>query len=499
MSATLQLGLAVPAPQAATANPVAARIQGILNSLSTVGDVIFRDVVIPASGTIDIPLDAGSYTVQVTMPSGRILEESCDLAEGQLFPLLFAPAITDDRGFSLQESASSSISQVLDSAVQARSWEKAAEAIIAKLPDEMQGDMRGGDLMRSLQEKTEHELTSLRRRLSSQPGGGGLRKQGEVLVSALARNVLKAALNDFLPDEKATATIEAVDAAAAAESDDLKVSLKIGELDLSAKRDVWAELACTKSAATLGAPWSRAPAPAERDAAYLWRLERDNKVPLTRSIGLASDGEGGFELLSIPAPWFCVAGHSFSPIDILVDSSICGAAKSSIAVHDKGLEGVLAYLDRGRLAAARPLVEELDRSNAITNAIEGKMDNPLAACAAAYVGLAIFAPGESERWDGWLPNLMNRFPEIPDAAIVHARRIVLRPGTTEENAEALAALKQAYRAGLPYFGVGVQLLREMLTLFPGDKNAEAMLAAVAGVASRVDQNQMFTVLRYPRV
>lgn len=498
MSATLHLGLAAPAPKNATASPVSARIQGILSSLSTVGDVIVKDVVIPASGTIDVPLNAGSYTVQLTMPSGRIIEESCDLADGQELPMLFAPTLEDERGFSLQESASTNVAQVLDNVVQARSWEKAAEAILGKLPVEMQSEVRGSDLMRSLGDKTERELTRLRDRLASPAKDGGLRKQGEVLVSALARSVLKAALRDVLPDEKVDATTEAVDYAAAA-SDDLKIGLKLGELRPLPDRDIWLELASGDAADALASPWTKAPPPAERDAAYLWRLERGFDAPQSRPIGLAKDGEGGFELLSIPAPWFCAAGHEFSPIDILIDSSICGAAKSSIAVHDKMLEGVLAYLDRGRLAAARPLVEELDRSNAIDNAIAGKMDNPLAACAAAYVGLAIFAPGESERWDSWLPNLINRFPDIPDAAIVHARRIVLRPGSSDENTDALAALKQAYKSGLPYFGVGVQLLREMLTLFPGDPDAEAMLEAVAGVASRVDQNQMFTVLRYPKV
>lgn len=496
MTALLELGLA-PMPQGATAvNPVAARIQGILSSRESAGSVAVHDVVIPASGTVDVPLAPGAYTIHVTMPSGRIVEQSCELADDQRLPVMIESAPDEERGFSLQESVSKNVAHVLDNAVQARSWEKATEALIAKLPIEMQSEMRDSDLFKSLEGHAEEELAKLRDSVGVPTRGRTLRKLGGAQVTALARRVLKGALNEILPDQIAGATSEAIDSAVSA--DETKISLRIGALAVEAGQDIWKAMASDTGAAKL-ASWTLAQAPAVRDAAFLWRLEGNMAEPPERLVGFAKDGEGGFELLSIPAPWRCGVDHRLSPIDILIDASATGTAKSSIAVHDKALEGVLAYLDRGRLAAARPLVEELDRSDAIGAAIFHKMVNPLAACAAAYVGLAIFQPGEGERWDGWLPNIMDRFPDIPDGAIVHARRIVLRPGHPDENRQALAALKQAYRAGLPYFGVGVQLLREMLTLFPEDEEAVEMLNAVSRVASRVDQSQMFTVLRYPKV
>ena len=496
MTALLELGLA-RLPEGATAvNPVAARIQGILSSVGMAGNVAVHDVVIPANGTVDVPLAPGAYTIHVTMPSGRIVEQSCDLSDDQRLPIMIESAPNEERGFSLQESTSTNVAQVLDNAVQSRSWEKATEAIIGKLPVAMQSEMRDSDLLKSLESHAEEEIAKLRDSGDPPTRAGGLRKQGGAQVTALARRVLKGALNEILSDERAEATVEAVDNTVSA--DETKISLRFGDLALNTGQDIWKSLASNAGAAAL-APWTLSQAPAAQDAAFLWRLEGNAVAEHQRAIALAKDGEGGFELISIPAPWRCAIDHCLSPIDILIDASATGTAKSSIAVHDKALEGVLAYLDRGRLAAARPLVEELDGTDAIGAAIFHKMDNPLAACAAAYVGLAVFQPGESERWDSWLPNIMDRFPDIPDGAIVHARRIVLRPGHPDENKQALAALKQAYRAGLPYFGVGVQLLREMLTLFPADEEAVTMLDAVSRVASRVDQSQMFTVLRYPKV
>jgi hypothetical protein len=125
------------------------------------------------------------------------------------------------------------------------------------------------------------------------------------------------------------------------------------------------------------------------------------------------------------------------------------------------------------------------------------MSNPLAACAAAYVGLAVYPPNEQERWDGWLRNCMERFPGVPDAAIVHARRLILRPGISEDQTQAAAALRKACAAGIPYFSAGIFLLREMLLqLSVEHPDFVAMAEDVGRIAGRVDAGQIFTVLRY---
>ena len=169
-------------------------------------------------------------------------------------------------------------------------------------------------------------------------------------------------------------------------------------------------------------------------------------------------------------------------------------------VRDPVLGGMLAYLGRGHLANVRPLVASLDHDGLIERTIRGKRRNPLAACAAAYVALAIFEPGERARWDGWLPNIMNWFPWLPDGAIVHARRIIQQARHSAEKDEALAALKRAYRCGIPYFAVGILHLRDLLMMFStNDPDAREMLEKVSRVTSRIDTGQAFTVLRYPKV
>ena len=140
---------------------------------------------------------------------------------------------------------------------------------------------------------------------------------------------------------------------------------------------------------------------------------------------------------------------------------------------------------------------QLEKDNVIQEAIEGKQTNPLAACAAAYVGLSVYDPQAREVWDRWLGNCMRLFPNVPDAAIVHARRLILRPTGPDDNAEAADALRKASAAGIPYFSAGVALQREMLTVLTPDHTDLAPLAAAAArLASRVDPGQAFTVLRY---
>jgi hypothetical protein len=113
--------------------------------------------------------------------------------------------------------------------------------------------------------------------------------------------------------------------------------------------------------------------------------------------------------------------------------------------------------------------------------------------------LAAFDPAEREPWDPWLANLMQRYPWIPDGAIVHAKRIINRPASKEDRAAVLGALRRAFEAGIPYFTAGIMHLREALTLYAHeDEDIRAMRDAVARIASLVDPSKVFTVIRYPK-
>jgi hypothetical protein len=256
----------------------------------------------------------------------------------------------------------------------------------------------------------------------------------------------------------------------------------------------------------LGAPgtnrkiaWSKvSPADNHGDSA-IWRLRdpNDATVYLPRRWARIELASGGIEIASLPLPWFCVGRGEFLSVDVMVDPSRKAGAATTVAVRDEQLAGLLAFLDRGQAGAAGPLLAELERANVIEQAISDKMSNPLAACAAAYVGLAVYPPHEREQWDHWLGNCMRRFPEIPDAAIVHARRLILRPTSPTDNAVAAEALRAACAVGAPYFSAGVFLLREMLTLLAADFPDLASLVERANVlTSRVDASQAFTVARY---
>ena len=209
------------------------------------------------------------------------------------------------------------------------------------------------------------------------------------------------------------------------------------------------------------------------------------------------------ELVRLPVPWRCAladtTGPEWAPVELRINGEAgLESAASSVEVGDPQLGGLLAYLNRGRLEVVRSLVNALDAEGLITAAIESKMANPLSACAAAYVGLAIFAPEERERWDSWLPNIMTYFPEVPDGPILHARRIQLRPSGPSEISQIAALLAEAHARGTPHFSAGLELMQHLWRSI-GRPNAYAKEAdAAARVASRVDRDQAFTVLRFPK-
>jgi hypothetical protein len=232
----------------------------------------------------------------------------------------------------------------------------------------------------------------------------------------------------------------------------------------------------------------------------LWRIPFAGPEPPTRQTRRWARVElpdGRVELASLPLPWCRADDDEFEPAELLVDPARGEGAATTVAVHDRRLGGLLAYLDRGQAGAAGPLLQELESDPLIRDTILEKTKNPLAACAAAYVGLAVYPPNEREEWDVWLGNCMTIFPDIPDAAIVHARRLVLRPTSEGDNARAADALRQACAAGVPYFSTGVLLLREMLVLLSPDHPDLAARAVEADrLAGRIDPSQAFTVLRY---
>jgi hypothetical protein len=228
-----------------------------------------------------------------------------------------------------------------------------------------------------------------------------------------------------------------------------------------------------------------------------WRASQNTTDVRRRRWGYA-EMEDEVALASIPLPWFDIDSGRAVEVDLWHRETADGGARLTLRVADPHLEGLLEVLRHGRLGVARAIVDGLERGNTIDRVIYAKAQNPLAACAAAYVGLAIFDPAEQERWDSWLPNIRNRFRWLPDGAILHARRIMLRPRDRAETEQIMPALKEAFVAGIPFYSAGLQLMQEMMSVYCNDEESEDMARKVNRIASRLDTAEAFTVLRYSK-
>lgn len=413
--------------------PVVARIAGFPEGTD---QLLNHELVVPAGQSVEQQLPQGLYNVQLTLPSGRIIQRNVKINEDTNEHYQFFEDFAAGAGFSLQESVGRNDSDLLaESAVSSGNTSDAEFQEATRIAATLQPD-----------------LPLTKSRIFRPRSFNGRR-------SAPPRPVLAS------------------------------LSQGAGMIDL-------------ESPATIAAlTWSNVESAENHGDSAIWRVTDriGATVMVPRRWARIELANGGLEVASLPLPWFCVGRSEFLPVDLMVDPSRQGGAATTVAIRDEQLAGLLAFLDRGQASAAGPLLAELEQANVIERAIYDKRTNPLAACAAAYVGLAVYPPNEREQWDHWLGNCMRLFPEIPDAAIVHARRLVLRPTSPTDNAVAAEALRTAYAAGVPYFSAGVFLLREMLTLLSADFADLAPLVQRANVlASRVDASQAFTVVRYAR-
>ncbi|MEG3148195.1 hypothetical protein U1839_26400 [Sphingomonas sp. RT2P30] len=413
--------------------PVIARIAGFADGSD---QLLNHELVVPAGQSKEQRLPQGLYNVQLTLPSGRIIQRNVKIDVDSNETYRFFEDFGSGSGFSLQESVGRDDNAILADAA------------------ESSGNTSEADY-REAQAKAASIPTDRQLRRSRDTGPRSFSSQRSIQ-----------------PNPPRVA----------------QLSQGAGALDLASQE------------AGAAIRWSDVDPADHQGNSAIWRLRGDtNGVPtrLTRRWARVQLATGGVEIVSLPLPWFCVSRDEYLPADILVDPSRTGGAATTVAIRDEQLAGLLAFLDRGQASAAGPLLAELEQANIIEQTISDKMSNPLAACAAAYVGLAVYPPSEREQWDHWLGNCMRRFPDVPDAAIVHARRLILRPTGSEDNGVAASALRAACAAGVPFFSAGVFLLREMLTLLSADYADLRPLVERANIlASRVDASQAFTVARY---
>jgi hypothetical protein len=409
------------------------------------------EAVMPGHGAaLAIAVNPGRHLVRLILPTGRILQQRCAVDDGGSASVAFDVLVgSDDKAFQLRSRV-----ERLDAETTPRAW---PISVLANI-----GSLLPAVSLASLQ--TFPLMTLLDRQLT---------RLGVATLAALPLG------------RRSNATLRIVS----------PIFLQGVE--------GWARAGVSPLTWHLMLAKAEAVAPRVREGALsFWRIDASdlpevNQNTPSRSWFVTRVGDQ-VELGSLPSPWRVPDSTETASVDVLVDAAASAQAASTIAIQDPRFEGLLAYLAQGQLGASRPLVKALADSDHIEEALREKTANPLAACAAGYAALALFDPGQSQRWDPWFANLANWFPWLPDGGILHARRMLLRPESGMKPGTAREVLKRAFRAGIPYFSTGVELLRDMLSILAeDDAEANDMLAKVSAIASRTDPRQIFTVLRYP--
>lgn len=208
------------------------------------------------------------------------------------------------------------------------------------------------------------------------------------------------------------------------------------------------------------------------------------------------------ESLALSVPEAARYQEHFAAADLLFDHATDARRAIRMTLREPEFVALLSYLGAGRFWEATAALGGPCLDDHVTQLIHDKIENPLAAAGAAYVGLATSGDETArEKWAPWLRNLMDWFPDLPDGAVLFARDRIDRGRTAADLMQAKEALKTAYRRGIPLYVAGLQNLLNGLQLFSDpeaddlfDTEAKGMREQVATVAALVDATQPFTVL-----
>jgi hypothetical protein len=195
---------------------------------------------------------------------------------------------------------------------------------------------------------------------------------------------------------------------------------------------------------------------------------------------------------SLPLPWPDVAGQR-GPMEVELMARIHPLGKSvhlGVAVLDSAFGTLAGLMTASSLPKARMFVEQA------RDLLFDKLNNQLAAAAGGYVLLATGEPARDAAWHNWIETLANRFPDLPDGAVLKAAQRLRYPNDNACYDQAKASLFDAFERGIPYYSAGVAWLLDGLTLFAEeDSEANERMKLVHKVAQRLDVSQAFTVIR----
>jgi hypothetical protein len=224
---------------------------------------------------------------------------------------------------------------------------------------------------------------------------------------------------------------------------------------------------------------------------------------------LAVGTEGTTDLVSVPWAWWGALRDDDEEIQFFYDRVRPSPAEPDVpgrlrlSVRDQRWFALLEYLGSGRIHHAVQMLQPAlqpeypdDMFGMPEAALFGKTKGPLVATAGAIALIADATSEQPQYWDPWLDNLANWFPGIPDGAILLGCR---RADQARDHAQLQLAfddIREGIDRGIPYFAATMRMASLALARMGGDVDGtDAALRTIAGVSSRVDPDQPFTVIR----
>jgi len=209
-------------------------------------------------------------------------------------------------------------------------------------------------------------------------------------------------------------------------------------------------------------------------------------------------GVSGRDLVSIPWIWFPLIEDEDRSVELKLSrkESVSGLT-TALHVRDTKWGALLELVTQGRMQDAALVADSLLEGHGSSlggrtlpeYALEGKLREPLVAALGGIILVSNIADLQRKRWDDWLENLANWFPNMPDAAAIYGYRC-LQMGEIEE---ANLWLTRSVNQGLPFFSATFRLL----TLGFSQLEDRRSLDLISPAAAAVDVTQPFTVIHVP--
>ncbi|WP_373987824.1 caspase family protein [Duganella sp. BuS-21] len=204
---------------------------------------------------------------------------------------------------------------------------------------------------------------------------------------------------------------------------------------------------------------------------------------------------GRQELAALPSLGFDGNGDAWQPYFIVDGQAADDEYMTAVVVDSPRWTSLLGFLGARNFDAGALLLQSGLQQSAMA-AMQEKTSNPLAAIAGALIAIASADPKVQQKWDQYLLNIANWFPDIPDGPILLGRRLLQRATSDEDIAHAHAWLSEGYQRGVPVYSLSLEWLARGLESLPdGVPELPAQRARARHIASRVDPRHPFTVLR----